>query len=58
MSYPDGLGIEPYWDPRLKKSLANREDLYFRLWKAGLLSFRRKRKAFIAFFVVKKKDGM
>eukprot|EP00438_Fugacium_kawagutii_P019574 Skav228158 [mRNA] locus=scaffold439:19428:23715:+ [translate_table: standard] len=57
-SYPGGLGVEPYWDPRLKKSLSNREDLYSRLWKAGLLSFRRKRKALIAFFVVKKKDGM
>ena len=57
-AYPEGLGVEPYWDPQLKKSLRNREDLYFRLWKAGLLSFRRKRKALIAFFVVKKKDGM
>ena len=56
--YPDGLGVEPYWDPALRKNRKLREDLYVRLWNTGLLTFRRKRKALIAFFVVKKKDGM
>eukprot|EP00438_Fugacium_kawagutii_P013878 Skav219717 [mRNA] locus=scaffold301:32634:35210:+ [translate_table: standard] len=56
--YPDGLQVEPYWDPALRRDRGLREDLYVRLWRTGLLTFRRKRKALVAFFCVKKKDGM
>eukprot|EP00438_Fugacium_kawagutii_P014873 Skav225062 [mRNA] locus=scaffold2293:21259:24786:- [translate_table: standard] len=56
--YPDGLQVEPYWDPALRRDRKLREDLYVRLWNTGLLTFRRRRKALVAFFCVKKKDGM
>jgi hypothetical protein len=56
--HSEGFDVQPYWDPVLKRSRGERCKLYAALFKAGLLSFRRKRKATVAFFVVKKKDGM
>ena len=50
--------ITPYWDPRLKQNRGARIELYQALYRSGLLCFRRRRKSIIAFFAVKKKDGM
>ena len=50
--------IEPYWDPRLKRDKGLRFKFYHALQEAGLLTFRRRRKARVGFFVVRKKDGM
>ncbi|CAE7263778.1 unnamed protein product [Symbiodinium sp. CCMP2592] len=50
--------IEPYWDPRLRNDKALRLKFYHALQDAGLLTFRRRRKARVGFFVVRKKDGM
>ena len=50
--------IEPYWDPRLKRDKDLRFRFYQSLDAAGLLTFRRRRKARVGFFVVHKKDGM
>ena len=47
----------PYWDPSLKRSRKKRLELYGLLWKANLLTFRRRRKARAGLFVVRKKDG-
>ena len=48
---------QPYWDPSLKRSRNKRLELYSLLWKANLLTFRRRRKARAGLFVVRKKDG-
>ena len=46
----------PYWDPSLRRSKKKRLELYSLLWKANLLTFRRRRKARAGLFVVRKKD--
>ena len=56
LSVSDGFP-QPYWDPSLKRSRKKRLELYALLWKANLLTFRRRRKARAGLFVVKKKDG-
>lgn len=50
--------ITPYRDPGLKTDFGRRLDLYRALHSAGLLCFRRRRKARVAFFTVSKKDGV
>ena len=47
--------IYPYWDPTLRTNENERWALFHRLWKVGLLSFRRKIKAPVGIFFVKKK---
>jgi hypothetical protein len=54
----EGIGISPYWDPKLRRSKSQRILLYQALHRCGLLTFRRTAKAKIGFFCVKKKDGM
>ncbi|CAE8612690.1 unnamed protein product, partial [Polarella glacialis] len=51
-------GLTPYWDPKLKRSRGARIGLYQALHRVGLLTFRRRAKAKVGFFVVAKKDGM
>ncbi|CAE8642006.1 unnamed protein product [Polarella glacialis] len=51
-------GLTPYWDPKLKRSRGTRIGLYQALHRVGLLTFRRRAKAKVGFFVVAKKDGM
>ena len=48
---------EPYWDPGLRRDKQKRILLYQALDKANLLDFRRRRKARVGFFTVRKKDG-
>lgn len=52
-----GTLVEPYWDPKLKRSLQMRKQLYLALYRSNLLTFVRRRKARIGFFTVKKKDS-
>ena len=47
--------VEPYWDPGLRRDRARRLQLYVALHQANLLTFRRRRKARVGFFTVKKK---
>ena len=49
--------VEPYWDPRLRRDRSLRYEFYAALARAGLLTFRRRRKGRVGFFTVKKKDG-
>ena len=49
--------IEPYWDPKLRGNKQLRYKFYQALSEAGLLTFRRRRKGRVGFFVVRKKDG-
>ncbi|CAE8674891.1 unnamed protein product [Polarella glacialis] len=51
-------GLTPYWDPKLNRSRGARIGLYQALHRVGLLTFRRRAKAKVGFFVVAKKDGM
>lgn len=51
-----GTLVEPYWDPKLKKSLNARKQLYTALFNSNLLTFVRRRKARVGFFTVRKKD--
>ena len=46
----------PYWDPRLRASEAARVDLILKLSRVGIIAFRRKIKASVGLFCVKKKD--
>ncbi|CAE7204167.1 unnamed protein product [Symbiodinium sp. CCMP2592] len=48
--------VEPYWDPRLRRDRLLRLQLYRALFEANLLTFRRRRKARVGFFTVRKKD--
>lgn len=50
--------INPYWDPALRDDFGKRVDLYRALDKVGLLTSRRRRRGRVAFFTVRKKDGM
>ena len=50
--------VTPYWDPLLKRDRGLRYRFYAALQEAGLLTFRRRRKAAVGFFTVKKKCGM
>lgn len=52
-----GTLVEPYWDPKLKRSLGKRKQLYKALYDSNLLTFVRRRKARVGFFTVKKKDS-
>ncbi|CAE7214061.1 unnamed protein product [Symbiodinium sp. CCMP2456] len=52
-----GTLVEPYWDPSLRRSRTKRLELYRALHSAGLLAFRRRRKARVGFFTVHKKGG-
>lgn len=52
-----GTLVEPYWDPKLKRSLAKRKQLYKVLYGSNLLTFVRRRKARIGFFTVRKKNS-
>ena len=49
--------VEPYWDPSLRRSRRRRLELYKALYAANLLDFRRRRKARVEIFTVRKKDG-
>ena len=50
-----GQLLEPHWDPGLKKDKSKRFQLYQRLFKCGLITFRRRQKARVGMFAVKKK---
>ena len=52
-----GTLVEPYWDPKLKRSLRLRKQLYIALFNSNLLTFVRRRKARVGFFAVRKKDS-
>ena len=54
----EGRVATPHWDLRLKSSRALRFQLYRRLHRQGLLSFRRKVKCLAGLFEVRKKDRM
>ena len=47
--------VEPHWDERLKRDRLERMRLYQRLHKCGLLTYRRRQKARVGIFCVKKK---
>ncbi|CAJ1358771.1 unnamed protein product [Effrenium voratum] len=49
--------VEPYWDAGLRKDRGRRVQLYQMLWKSGLLDFRRRRKARVGLFTVRKKQN-
>ena len=49
--------VEPYWDRGLKQDKSRRIKLYQQLWTAGLLDFRRRRKARVGIFTVRKKGN-
>eukprot|EP00438_Fugacium_kawagutii_P017186 Skav215700 [mRNA] locus=scaffold3538:124321:127815:+ [translate_table: standard] len=49
--------VEPHWDPRLKHDRGTRFELYDRLFKAGLLTLRRRQKARMGLFAVGKKGN-
>ena len=49
--------IRPYWDPILRGNASERSRLFWRLHELGILSFRRRPRAFAGLFFVKKKDG-
>ncbi|CAE7187344.1 unnamed protein product [Symbiodinium necroappetens] len=51
-----GSLVEPYWDPHLRRDRLLRLQLYQALFEANLLTFRRRRKARVGFFTVRKKD--
>ena len=51
-----GSLVEPYWDAGLRRSRDLRLQLYQALHAANLLTFRRRRKARVGFFTVRKKD--
>ncbi len=50
--------ITPYWDPSLRDDFGKRMQLYKALDSCQLLTFRKRRKGRVAFFTVKKKDGL
>ena len=52
-----GSLVVPHWDPKLKKSLEERMKLYQRLFRCGLLTFRRRQKAKVGMFAVVKKGN-
>lgn len=49
--------VKPHWDERLRNSKALRFELYQRLHQCGLLTFRRRQKAKVGMFTVKKKGN-
>jgi len=49
--------VKPHWDERLKQSKVRRMELYKRLFDCGLLTFRRREKARVGIFTVKKKGN-
>eukprot|EP00435_Cladocopium_sp_Y103_P061503 s490_g23.t1 len=49
--------VKPHWDERLRCSKALRIELYQRLHQCGLLTFRRRQKAKVGMFTVKKKGN-
>lgn len=49
--------VEPYWDPSLKNDRDARFGLYVRLQQSGLLTVRRRQKARMGLFAVKKKGN-
>jgi hypothetical protein len=53
-----GQLVEPHWDPGLKKDKSKRFQLYQRLFKCGLITFRRRQKARVGMFAVKKKGSV
>ena len=55
---PDGCPRQPYWDPTLRRNKQLRLDFIKRLFDIGIISFRRRIKAKVGLFFVKKKDGM
>ena len=50
-----GSLVEPHWDPRLRHDRGSRDILYQKLFKCGLLTYRRRQKARVGMFAVKKK---
>lgn len=49
--------VEPHWDIKLKQSRQARFELYSRLFKCGLLTYRRRQKARVGMFAVVKKGN-
>ncbi len=49
--------VKPHWDERLKQSKVRRMELYKRLFDCGLLTFRRREKARVGMFTVRKKGN-
>ncbi len=49
--------VEPYWDPSLRNDRDARLRLYVRLHQSGLLTLRRRQKARMGLFAVKKKGN-
>ena len=55
---PSAVPPRPYWDPTLRRSKHARLELLGVLARAGLIGFRPRIRARVAFFFVKKKSGM
>ena len=49
--------VKPHWDEKLRNSRLLRLELYQRLHQCGLLTFRRRQKAKVGIFTVKKKGN-
>ena len=47
---------QPHWDPKLRNDAAARLDFFKRLYRAGILSFRKRIRSKVGVFFVKKKD--
>ena len=52
-----GTLVTPHWDPKLKKNFHMRLQLYQRLFRCGLLTYRRRQKAQVGMFTVVKKGN-
>ena len=50
--------VTPHWDPSLRDDFGKRLELFKALDRVGLLTFRRRRRGRVAFFMAKKKDGL